>query len=470
MGLSSYIIDKAKNKGLQLAGSSAPSSSYVPSSLQQWLDNPANKEHPLYNQALALSQSPYQGPGETSFDWLYSIFGQTPREQGLSQYRQYMDDSWRELLGKINEYDINTPAHLAFLEKQAGYNVDLTGGASPMNIDAENPVSPPDFNSIAGGVDRLRGAGSALISAISTAFSLYQGNLSLKNMKLQTENLGIQQQNLRSQGVGISLDNDEKELSIQDLAKGVAQNWALSTLRDGSFFQSGSITSTNPDNAKAFFEHGMSLDDFMKKGSTVRNLISGEILSKLDDDYFPFSSFSERNKKRFKDAVRNYVGSPEFAKDAFKLWQDRESLYQDNAKLASRPGANLDFSGAVELYRPFYELEMNALKGDYSKRIYEGDSSKILFNEKKFKYDIQGVTRKVLSDLKVKADSGDEFSKYLLFTMVTDPSYFEQINSMVDGVSDFITDFIPVKGIGKAFKNVMSPKKFSKKSSTVLTN
>lgn len=115
-------------------------------------------------------------------------------------------------------------------------------------------------------------------------------------MKIQTENLGIQQSNLRSQGIGISLDNDEKELSIQDLAKGVAQNWALSTMRDGSFFQSGSITNTNPDNAQAVFEHGMSLDDFMRKGSTVRNLISGEILSKLDEGSFPFSSFSERNE------------------------------------------------------------------------------------------------------------------------------------------------------------------------------
>lgn len=163
--------------------------------------------------------------------------------------------------------------------------------------------------------------------------------------------------------------------------------------------------------------------------------------------------------KRFKDAVRNYVGSPEFAKDAYKLWQDREQLYQDNTKLASRPGADLDFNGAVSLYKPFYDLEMKALSGDYNKRIYDGKTSQLLFNEKKFRYDIQSTTRKVLSDLKVKADNGDEFSKYLLFTMVTDPSYFEQINSMVGGISDFITDFIPVKGIGKAFKSVMSPRK-----------
>lgn len=449
------ILDTANKYGANVQNNSEH---YVPEELQKWLES--NKNNPFYAQAQAIANREYVGPGTSPMDFIYGLFGDTPYEQGLSQYKQYQNDAWTELLGKINEYEINLPANLAKLQKQAGYNVDLTGETQPMNLDTDNPINVPDYTSIQGGREMLGTAVGTFSGIVKDALGLYTTNVNLKNLSLNNEALELG--NLK-----LNLDNDEKEMQLGNLAKGYALSYGKSKLQDGTF-------ATPLQGGKPFEEYvvGMSLGDFIQKGFTNRGQIADEIIHKIETENFPFTTYSTRNKKRFLDQLKAYIHSDEFATDIYNTYANREKAFQNAVKTASQPigesTGSLSFSEGLEAFQPLYKLEMKALEGDYKKRQYNGDREEILFNKEKFEYDMQATMREVLSEIKTKADTGDEFSKYLLFTMVTNPQYFEEINKMASGVSDFLTDLNPIGGISKLFKGI--GKKAKKAGNSALKN
>lgn len=438
---------------------------YTPNALQEWLNDPNNKSNPYYNEAQALASTVYNGPGTTPLDQIYSIFGQTPYEKGMSQFKQWQEESWRELLGKINEYKVNNPAHLASLNKMAGYNVDLMGGnMQPINADSENPVTPPDYGGIGGGREMLGGAIGTLSGIVKDAFALLNSGMSLKGMKLQNRALELG-------NTKIDLDNDEKELQLGNLTKGYALNYAKSLMKSGTF-------GVDPKGQYKYVEDGegkgegfidlnvgTGIEDFLKNGKSAQQAIGRIIMDKVDSEEFPFSSYGERNIKRFKEQLRAYINSDEFATDIFKTYTNREKAFQEAVKtrasgIGESTGANsykeaeTGITEALGSFKPLYQLEIKALQGDYQKRQYDGERTNLLFDKEKFEYDMQETMRDVLVNIKQSADNGDEFSKYLMFTMVTDPKYFQELNTIIGGAADFISDLNPFGNIGNLFKSL----------------
>lgn len=429
--LYSYINKYNKDKSYN-------GSTYSPDDMQAWLNDPKNANHPMRSQVEALAQNKYTGPNATGFDWFTSLFGPTSADKAYSQWQQAQGESWRNLLGQINEYNINTPAFQAQLSKQAGYNTDLSGDIGSMDTAQDNPVSYPDFSGIQTGAERFNSGAGSLLGALSSAFGLYKAGIDLK---------------------GTILSQEAQENSLTEQARGFAQLFARNWFQD---YGVGVDSFSNPrlvndEESIESFIRDMDLESFVKKGSHHRQNIANMLLSSLDskeaEGNFPYSGFSTRQRKRFREQLEQYVRSDDFARDMYNFFKDRESSFQSAVKTASQPigrsSGALSFDEALNIYKPLYDLEYKALTGDYVKRINDGKRSTILFNQEKFDYDIRKISRDMLTNLKVKADQGDTFSKYLLFTMVTDPQYFNQINSIAGGIKDLVGDIF---GIGKIFR------------------
>lgn len=413
--------------------------------VQAWLKDPANRDSPFYSEIATFAKQRYTGVEETPLDGFFGLFGPTEHEKALATWKDKRKSDWQSLLGRVSEYQTNLPSNLSALSKQAGYNTDLTGETTP--LDTFTPQDSPslDYNSLPGGKEKFETISSFLKDTFMTAVSLATVGVDLGGKMLSNNNLRAQ--------------NDALELQLGTSADSWAKTRALTHLNGLSFLTPSANGVIDVD--KMITPND--IKDYVEGSVTARNKLKAHLISQFEDNLvsdYEFGQLSARNKSRLKASYRTYVNSPSFEKDVFDMYHARENAFQDVGKLRSQVGFQDSSSGIVglksmeEIYKPFYELAMQASKGEFMMK----KAGEYVFNEKKFNDEMQATTRKMMRSLNESANNGDVFAKTLLFTMCTDPRYFQTIGNIASGVGNFLGNMMPWKGIQSMLFNLISPK------------
>lgn len=314
----------------------------------------------------------------------------------------------------INDYKdklYNSPANSKALEQDAGLNPDITG-VQPGNSQS-TPIADKNESAPIGLQSSVKDAFDSLGNIVQSALSLYSGFQSISS----TSNL------IESQRFGLIDTADKLSQSL----------------------------------ARSMNFHGTSYQEFLKHLPTWVNT---PYLQLTKDDWKMFENFvgfplNKSSKKTLLTRMQYNLLSEDFFNQYIKTKTESNKSVVDYGKSSAHPslsdaknfgiGTDAGLSSVALWFEPYLNLEAKVMKGDYDVAISQNkynydywsnmNGSKMAkfdsnikekqsglmdfsFNEAKFKDDLNGAWRDVISKLRVESLKGNNWASALLITMM----------------------------------------------------